>query len=246
MTDPTQALSFGAAAAEYNRFRPRYPRAAVAWALADLEPPARVVDLGAGTGILSRELLGLGHEVLPVEPDPGMRAQLDEATSGVTALAGTAESVPLGDGVADAVLVGQAYHWFDRDRAHAEIARVLRRNGTFAPIWNIRDDSVEWVTELGRIAHLGDNAADLTERITDFGPEFGPVERAEFDHHTTLTADEVVGLVRTRSYYLTAATDDRERVDRELRDLLATHQDLTGRETFDLPYRTLVFRSRRT
>ncbi|MCW3844418.1 class I SAM-dependent methyltransferase [Micromonospora yasonensis] len=263
MTDPTQALSFGAAAAEYDRFRPRYPEAALRWALDGLAAPARVVDLGAGTGILTRGVLALWHhdgsrsrrggrraelelsQVVPVEPDPGMRAQLAAATPGTTALAGSAESVPLPDGAADAVLVGQAYHWFDQERAHAEIARVLPPGGTFAPIWNVRDERVGWVAELGRIALLGDNSGDVTEKYRDFGPAFEPVELGEFAHVTTLTPDEVVGMLHTRSYWLTAPPDKRQRIDRKLRDLFATHPDLAGRETVELPYRTLVFRSRR-
>ncbi|MEU8284447.1 class I SAM-dependent methyltransferase [Micromonospora sp. NPDC048905] len=245
MANHTQALSFGAAAAEYDRLRPRYPQAAVRWALEGLGDAARVVDLGAGTGILTREVLALGHEVTPVEPDPGMRAQLAVATPGVDSLAGGAESVPLPDGAADAVLVGQAYHWFDRERAHAEIARVLRTDGTFAPIWNIRDDRVEWVAELGRIAHMGSNADNLIESVTTFGPAFGDVELGEFSQRTALTVDEVLGMMRTRSYYLTADRSSQEAVERELRDLLATHPDLAGRDRVELPYRTLVFRARR-
>ncbi|MEO3776231.1 class I SAM-dependent methyltransferase [Micromonospora sp. B11E3] len=245
MTHPTQALSFGAAAAEYDRFRPRYPEAAVRWALDGLGAPARVVDLGAGTGILTRAVLAAGHEVVPVEPDPGMRAQLAAATPGVAALAGSAESVPLPDGAADAVLVGQAYHWFDRERAHPEIARLLRPGGTFAPIWNTRDERVGWVAELGRIAHLGDNAGDVTEKYGDFGPAFETAELGEFRHATTLTPDEVIGMLHTRSYWLTASTDAQKEIDRRLQDLFATHPDLAGRDTVGLPYRTFVFRSRR-
>ncbi|MFE9654090.1 class I SAM-dependent methyltransferase [Micromonospora sp. NPDC006431] len=245
MTDPTQALSFGVAAAEYDRFRPRYPEAALRWALDGLAVPGTVVDLGAGTGILSRGVLALGHEVVPVEPDPGMRAQLAVATPGTTALAGSAEAMPLPDGSADAVLVGQAYHWFDKEPAHAEIARVLCPGGVFAPIWNTRDERVAWVAELGRIALLGDNAGDVTAKYGDFGPAFEPVELAEFAHTTTLTPDEVVGMLHTRSYWLTAPAEEQEKIDRELRDLFATHPDLAGRETVELPYRTFVFRSRR-
>ncbi|MER7439298.1 class I SAM-dependent methyltransferase [Micromonospora avicenniae] len=246
MVDHTQALSFGAAAAEYDRFRPHYPEPALRWALDGLTgTPVRVVDLGAGTGILTRGVLALGHEVTPVEPDPGMRAQLDTTTPGTTALAGSAEAVPLPDGAADAVLVGQAYHWFDRDRTHAEIARLLRPGGTFAPVWNTRDERVGWVAELGRIAHMGENAGNVIERYTDFGPEFQPIEVGEFSHSTTLTPDDVVALIRTRSYWLTAPAEDRRKVERELRELLATHPDLAGRETVELPYRTIVLRARR-
>ncbi|MFC3503172.1 class I SAM-dependent methyltransferase [Micromonospora krabiensis] len=248
MVDHTQALSFGVAAADYDRFRPRYPEDAVRWALDGVvtgDAPARVVDIGAGTGILSRAVLALGQEVVPVEPDDGMRAQLAAATPGTTPLAGSAEAVPLPDGSADAVLVGQAYHWFDREPAHAEIARVLRPGGTFAPIWNTRDETVEWVAELGRIAHMGDNSGDVVERYADFGPAFDAVQVGEFRHTTTLTPDEVLGMIGTRSYYLTASTRERETVDRELRELLATHPDLAGRATVELPYRTVVLRARR-
>ncbi|MFI6256383.1 class I SAM-dependent methyltransferase [Micromonospora zamorensis] len=245
MADHTQALSFGAAAADYDRFRPRYPEPAVRWALDGLGSSARIVDLGAGTGILTRGVLALGHEVTPVEPDPAMRAQLAAATPGLTALAGGAESVPLPDEVADAVVVGQAYHWFDRELAHIEIARVLRPGGTFAPIWNMRDDRVDWVAELGRIAHLGDNAGNVIERYTDFGPAFEPIELGEFYHHTTLTPDDIVAMLHTRSYWLTAPAERRATIDQELRELLATHPELAGRETVELPYRTMVLRARR-
>ncbi|MET8120136.1 class I SAM-dependent methyltransferase [Micromonospora sp. NPDC005189] len=245
MVDHTHALSFGAAAADYDRFRPRYPEEAVRWALDGLGGSARVVDLGAGTGILTRGVLALGHEVTPVEPDHDMRTQLTAATPGLTALAGGAESVPLPDGAADAVVVGQAYHWFDRELAHAEIARVLRPGGTFAPIWNLRDERVDWVAELGRIAHLGDNAGNVTEKYADFGSAFGSIELGEFTHHTTLTPDEIVAMLHTRSYWLTAPAERRAKIDEELRTLLSTHPDLAGRETVELPYRTIVLRARR-
>ncbi|WP_431919797.1 class I SAM-dependent methyltransferase [Micromonospora wenchangensis] len=245
MVEDTRARSFGAVAADYDRFRPGYPAGALRWALAGTGDDAHVVDLGAGTGILTRDLRALGHRVTPVEPDPGMRARLDAATPGTTALAGSAESVPLPDGSADAVLVGQAYHWFDRARAHVEIARVLRPDGIFAPIWNVRDDTVGWVAELGRIAQMGENIIDLTEKVTTFGAAFGPVELGRFTHRTTVTGDEVVGLMRTRSHWLTGAPGQRQRMDAELRELFATHPDLAGRETVELPYRTLVFRARR-
>ncbi|MFF5215151.1 class I SAM-dependent methyltransferase [Micromonospora sp. NPDC000442] len=246
MTDPTQALSFGTAAVDYDRYRPRYPPAALCWALAGIDVPAQLVDLGAGTGILARGLLTLGHRVTAVEPDPGMRAQLTSVSTGVRALAGGAEAMSLPDGYADAVLTGQAYHWFDRPRAHAEIARVLRPGGVFAPLWNLRDDAYAWVAELSRIAEIGDTVEHLRQSVTDFGDSFTSPEWAEFTHTTTLTPDELLGLVRTRSHYLTATPKRRAEVDREVRTLLRTHPDLATRETITLPYTTLVARARKT
>jgi SAM-dependent methyltransferase len=240
---PEQGLSFGPAAAAYDRYRPRYPQEALRWALDGLGTPSRVIDLGAGTGILTRGLLALGHQVVPVEPDPGMRAQLQAATPGVIAVAGTAESMPLPDQSADAVLAGQAYHWFDPDSAQVEIARVIRPAGMFAPIWNVRDDSVPWVAELSRIASVWDSAGDLIEKYRTFGDAFGTVELGQFVHAMSLRPDEVMGMLRTRSYYLTAEPALQERIDRELRELFATHPDVAGRERVELPYRTLVFRA---
>jgi SAM-dependent methyltransferase len=254
MSDP--ALSFGAAAGEYDRYRPRYPSDAVAWTTGRTTP-GLVVDLGAGTGILTRALLALGHQVVPVEPDEQMRGQLAVGTPGVSPLAGSAEEIPLPDAAADAVLAGQAYHWFDRDRAHPEVARVLRPGGTFGVLWNLRDESEPWLAELSTIAYeagdgrdtptAGRNGAtqDHEPDVRSFGDRFGPVERAEFRHSTPHTVDSLVAMMATRSYYLTAGPRRRQEIVRAVRDLAAGHPDLAGKESFELPYRTVCFRARR-
>ncbi|BCB85625.1 class I SAM-dependent methyltransferase [Phytohabitans suffuscus] len=246
MADQTQALSFGVAAAEYDRFRPSYPVEAARWAVGT-PPPAEVVDLGAGTGKLTRVLLAAGYQVTPVEPDAGMRAQLGASTEGVTALAGFAESVPLPDASADAVVVGQAYHWFDRERAHPEIARLLRDGGWFGAIWNHRDDREPWIAELSRITH------DTPDNRGNFDPEpavalelsdlFGPVERREFTHREARTPESLVAMISTRSYFLTATPRRRAEIVAGVRELTATHPDLAGRESFDVLYRVIVFRA---
>ncbi len=233
----SQPLSFGAAADLYDEMRPSYPLPAVRWALGDR--PGRVVDLGAGTGILTRVLLGLGHDVVPVEPDPGMRDRLGRATPGVTALAGSAERIPLPDGSVHAVLAGQAYHWFEPEPAHREVARVLQPGGVFAPIWNVRDESVPWVARFTEITggEAGGHAglADL-----DFGPRFGPVERGTFRHDVPMTREQLVQLVATRSYYLTAPPERQAATLAAMRDLAAGLP-----ETFPLPYLTVVHRAAR-
>lgn len=235
-----RARSFGAAAAHYDRVRPTYPVQAVRWAIGD--PPARVVDLGAGTGILTRVLLAAGFDVVPVEPDEGMRTQLATATSETVALAGSAEAIPLPDGSVDAVVAGQAYHWFAHQPAHREIARVLRPNGVFAPMWNLRDESVPWVAELSRIASLSNGTGRPDMGVRSLGPRFGPVQRAEFRHSVTQTPDGLVELVKSRSYYLTAAPARRAEMADAVRDLARR----LGQPRFELPYVTVAYRAIRS
>lgn len=239
----TRALSFGAAAEDYDRHRPGYPIEAVAWATPPA--PARVVDLGAGTGILTRTLLATGHEAVPVEPDDGMRAQLARSTGGRAALAGSAEGIPLPDASVDGVVAGQAYHWFDRERAHREIARVLRPGGVFATLWNIRDDSVPWVAELTAIADAARGYRGADDHVPgSFGPRFGSLERAEFPHATIHTPGSLVELMKTRAWYRTATPRRRIEVEQAITDLIDRH--LNGRDEFALVYNTVAFRAYRT
>jgi SAM-dependent methyltransferase len=237
----SRGLSFGPAADLYDAIRPTYPPEALRWALGD--PPRRVVDLGAGTGILTRVLLGIGYEVIPVEPDEAMRAKLAATTAGTNPLAGRAESVPVPDGCVDAIVAGQAYHWFDQDAAHREAARVLRPGGVFAPVWNVRDHDVPWVRTLTSIAEDArdhDGGVFNGEIDHDFGPEFGPVERALFRHEVPMTADRLVMLVASRSYYITATPQKQASIEAAVRGLAATLPD-----TFTMPYVTVAYRATR-
>jgi len=244
-----QRSSFGTAADLYDRVRPRYPDEAIRWALGSARD---VIDLGAGTGILTAQVIGLGYGCVPVEPDEAMRAQCDRSLAarfgpGVpAALAGTAEQIPLPDGSADGVVAGQAYHWFEPAKAHPEIARVLRLGGVFAPIWNIRDESEPWVAELTKIlrsqdgtgVHAGWQGVALDDYFTD-------TEQQRFHHSVRHTSDSLRDLLRSRSYYLTGSAGRKATLERELRELLADHPDLAGRAEFDLPYVTVAYRARR-
>src|SRR5580700_2343450 len=149
-----RASSFGAAAAQYAQYRPRYAEAAIRWCLAPVSDarPVRAVDLGAGTGILTGALARLGTDVIAVEPDQAMLAELRRQLPAVRAVEGSAEAIPLPDQSVDAVLCGQAMHWFDLDRALPEIARVLTPGGVLAGLWNVDDDRVGWVAELAEIS----------------------------------------------------------------------------------------------
>jgi SAM-dependent methyltransferase len=231
-----QARSFGTVADRYDRYRPGYAADAVRWALG--ERPLRVADLGAGTGILSRLLRRLGHEVVAVEPDDSMRARLAQVSPDITALAGGAEQIPLPDRAVDAVVAGQAYHWFDAGRAHPEMARVLRPGGVFAALWNDADPETPWTVRLGEII---DGVAGW-RRPSDFGGLFGPVTQATFRHEIWMTPDDLVAMTTTRSPYLVASPEERRELVEAVRRLIA-EPGLTGRERFAMPYVTRVHRA---
>lgn len=225
------ASSFGAAAHIYERGRPPYPPEAVDWLLPPGTP--RVVDLGAGTGKLTRELTTRDLPVTAVDPSEGMLAELRRVLPGVPAHLGRAERMPLPDDSADAVLVAQAWHWTDPDRAVPEIARVLSPGGRLGLVWNLRDESVDWVRRLGLI--IGSTEQD---RDTGIGPPFGPVETRDFRWTHHLGRDELLDMVASRSHVILRPADERAAVRAQVRQLLVTHPDLVGRTEYDLPYVT--------
>ena len=187
------ASSFGAAAVAYAEHRPDYAPAAVLWAL-EPAPGRRVLDLGAGTGKLTGTLVALGADVIAVEPDPAMLTELRRALPSVRALPGSAEAIPVPDASVDAVLAGNALHWFDMALAGPEIARVLAPGGILAGLWNVMDNRVDWVAGLERVsgrAAIGPRdtlsswrAATARLHLPDIGlvAQFGSPEQAEFPH----------------------------------------------------------------
>jgi SAM-dependent methyltransferase len=234
----TRRLSFGAVADSYDRVRPSYPEAAVRWILGDA--PARVLDLGAGTGLLTRTLLRLGHEVIAVEPDARMRAVCAARTPEATVLEGSAEAIPLPDGSVGGVVAGQSYHWFAGAAGHAEIARVLVPGGVFGPLWNLRDESVGWVARLSALVSREDGSSHQGSLAADaFGAAFGPVTGAVFAHARRHTTGSLVELALSRSYVLTAAPARRAEIEAGVRTLAAELP-----QPFDLPYVTRAYRAR--
>jgi len=225
------ANSFGPAAETYERGRPSYPAQALDWLLPDGRP--RVVDLGAGTGKLTRQIADRGLPVTAVEPSAGMLDQLRLAVPGVPAVRGSAEQIPLPAASADAVLVAQAWHWVDPVAAVPEIARVLSPGGRLGLVWNVRDERAGWVRRLGEI--IGSPEQD---RDTTVGAPFGPVKTATFEWTELIGPERLIDMVSSRSYVILLEPDERAGLLSEVRRLMATHPDLVGRTEFTLPYVT--------
>jgi SAM-dependent methyltransferase len=245
--------SFGAVAGAYAEYRPDYPAQAVRWCVAPTGRDIgslRVLDLGAGTGKLTALLADLGADVTAVEPDAAMLAELSRALPGVRALAGSAEAIPLPGGSVDAVLCGQAMHWFDMARALPEIARVLVPGGTLGGLWNSDDDRVAWVAGLQEAAE-GAASPSLSRRRTEaasFGPEqfgqalFTPTERAEFRNAQLLTAQSLVALIGTHSQLLVMPQAERDRLLAQVAAYLAGRPE-TADGAFELPMVTSAIRA---
>lgn len=237
-----RASSFGAQAAAYATYRPDYPSDLLVWALRPVRaaPGLRVLDIGAGTGKLTGGLVALGVDVVAVEPDPAMLAELTSRFPHVEAMVGPAEDIPLPDGSVDAVVAGQALHWFDLDRAFAEFRRVLRPGGALTAVWNTYDDSVPWVAEF----------CDLSETMRRAGQEitgdvlnpFGRVELATFPHRYRHTIDSLVNTVATHSQMLTATPEHRARVLARGREYLQRNPATASGE-FDIPIITIGVRA---
>ena len=233
-----QASSFGAVAAAYERGRPPYPPEAVDWLLP--ASASRVLDLGAGTGKLTRQLRDRGLDVIAVEPSEGMREQLARAVPGVPVHAGSAEEIPLPDHSVDAVLVAQAWHWVDRSRAVPEVARVLVPGGRLGLVWNIRDEREEWVAELGRIMR---DPGDHHQDRGIIGPPFGAVERSDVEWTHRLSRDELIDLAASRSYVITMPDRERAVVLAMVADLADTRLGENGAGELVLPYVTECYRA---
>ncbi|HWF16069.1 MAG TPA: class I SAM-dependent methyltransferase [Acidimicrobiales bacterium] len=261
-----RAGSFGGIAAQYERYRPGPPLAAVDWILP--EGAQTVVDLGAGTGALTRLLVGRVPHVVAVEPDDRMRALLSEAVPAARAVAGRGESMPLPDASADAVIASTSWHWMDLVPTLTEVARVLVPGGDLGVLWSGPDPQAAFMAQAqdamrafgqsgvtGETGETDEGAAVLAHAINDPvaghqvleippGVPFDQPESTEFKWDQALTADDLLGLLGTFSWVIVMDDDARRGLYETARTLL--RQDgVVGDVTIDVGYSATVWKARR-
>lgn len=245
------AKGFSAAADAYERGRPEYSPDAIAMLIRELGigPGNRVLDLAAGTGKLTRQLVGTGAELIAVEPIEEMRAKLVAALPGIEALEGTAEQIPLPSHSVDAVVVGQAFHWFDGVRAVSEIRRVLRPTGALGVIWQARNPTRPWMQRLEEIIDRADDGhpryrTGAWREAFEHVALFEPLEEATFDYVHRASPETMVDRVASISYVAAMPAERRNAVLDEVSHLLASDPDTANRDVVELPYIAHVYWTR--
>lgn len=239
---------FSTQAVTYAQGRPDYPRQLTGW-LADtlhIDALSSVIDLGAGTGKFTRLLSTLAPTLIAVEPVAAMGAQLTKLLPDVRLVNGTAESIPLPAASADAVVCAQAFHWFSTETALAEIHRVLKPGGRLGLVWNVRDESVDWVAAITDIItpYEGDTPRFHTGhwREAFTGEYFSEPEMTCFPYSHVGSPQEVI-MDRFLSVSFIAALPEASKavVTAQLQALIDTHPSLKGRDTVAFPYQTQAY-----
>ncbi|MGO3153702.1 MAG: class I SAM-dependent methyltransferase [Galactobacter sp.] len=251
--------SFTRAGGDYHAVRPGYPAWVTGFFLhgaageeqtdVPAEPgsgrrasgPITALDLGAGTGLYTRDLVAAGLQVTALEPSDSMRAVLAQELPQVALSSATAEDTGLDSSSFDLVTVAQAWHWMDRDAASAEIVRLLRTGGVLGLVWNQLDVTVPWVHRLARIMHSGDVQRDPATAAA-VGPGFGPAQVRQQRWSDTVTPEKIVALCHSRSYWLKSSEAIRSKVDANLTWYLHEHLGHAPGEALRLPYDTLAVR----
>ena len=247
-------MSFGAIAEDYDRLRSGPPDEAVEWLL-----PAGcrlAVDLGAGTGLLTRALARKVPQVVAVEPDPRMAAVLRARAAaaefaGITVARGRGEAIPLPDASADGVFASSAWHWLDPERTPLEVARVLRDGGRLGVIWTGRDRGVDWVREVEAVrdasvqpaSHTDDAWARHRREVGLPDGLFGDVESASFSFGRRMTIDDFIAMLATYSAAITASPQELEAALTRARAVL--ERQFPGAAEIDVPMRSRCYRADR-
>ncbi len=246
------ARGFDRVAAEYERGRPGYSADAVRYLarIVDARRGRTIVELGSGTGKLTRQLLPYGAAIVAVEPSGAMRSVFERAVPGVLAVSGTAEEIPLPDGLADSVVAAQAFHWFRPRAASREIARVLAPRGTVALLWNVRDRRDRLVRRLGGVVdrRAGPQPGRWRHWKAAFDPArsgFGPVHLRRFHHVLLAEQKQIVEQALSTSRVARLPVEERRALAREIRALLESEAGGGGERRVRLPTITELYWARR-
>jgi ubiquinone/menaquinone biosynthesis C-methylase UbiE len=233
-----RADSFGEVAPAYAAHRPGYPEDAVAWLVG--APPARVLELGAGTGKLTATLCALGHDVVATDPSPAMLAELRTAVPKARTVLARAEDIPLPPSSVDIVVAGQAFHWFDHEHALPEIARVLKPGGTVALVWNVGDFRVPWVRKVfGLIDVQTDGQGEDPFAASDI---FVLIEQRTVKHWQTFKQDTMEGFVASSSRAATMSVIERDALVAEAARLYESYD--RGPDGLLMPWVSYCYRGR--
>jgi len=237
-TPSDRALSFAGVADAYDRARPAYPREAAEWLTGS--SPVSVLELGAGTGKLTDQLLDIGHDVLATDPLDEMLSYLRLRRPDCRTAVASAEDIPVPARSVDVVVCAQAFHWFDQELALPEIARVLKPEGRLSLVWNVRDDRIPWVKRLGKLIDTpaqDDDPADalVASRL------FGFVEEQTFRFWQPLRKEELRDLVVSRSNIAIKADTERDRILRQVDSLYDEYE--RGPDGLLMPYVTHCYRA---
>jgi SAM-dependent methyltransferase len=264
--DAERGRSFDAWADEYDRYRPTYPDELFATIQSRLELPEEphVADLGAGTGRASLAMAALGWRVTAIEPGKPMLEQLRGRASEdgllVATVQASAEETGLDPASVDLATAGQAFHWFDKERAVAEMARIVRPGGGVALFWNVRDEEASPFVadyhalleksfgdaDTGRYLQAGrPSGQEATRHAFEGLASFNPLEKIELRHQLTMSAEEFTGMAFTASYIRALPDDQQARFRSDLAALLAKHGH-APLQPFNVPYRVDLWITRRT
>lgn len=236
----------------YTQGRPTYPEALSSWLTRTLaiNKQTRVLDLGAGTGKFTALLAPLSDRLVAVEPVDAMRREFAKGLPDIEVLAGTAQAMPLPAASVDVVLCAQAFHWFADAEALAEIHRVLTPGGRLGLVWNVRDESVDWVADITRIItpYEGDAPRFYKGQWREAfdGSGFSAPELSCFEHSHVGSAETVImNRILSVSFIASLPPAEKAEVTRNLRELIETHPALRGQESIAFPYQTQAYLSDR-
>ena len=251
----TGAWSSAPEAERYERARPPYAQDAIRFVVERfrLGPESRVLDLAAGTGKLARQIAPYVGHVTAVEPIAAMREAFARAVPGVEVLEGRAESLPLPDASVDAVVVGQAWHWFDSTSALDEVTRVTTSGAGLALLWNVFDTRIEWVHQLEQVRHRGDASPRHTDKawrepFSSSGHWF-PLAQTEFSHTVRTARDLLFDRMLSSSWLATRTDAEKNQARARIAAVIDANfgsgspgsRASPGEDCIQIPYRTEVF-----